>query len=221
MKKWWKYVMMSMAMLLAFTSCGDDEDYFRYGDFMYDMVTYMGVEDGCAVFTYQAYNDSPLITLVANNYGESTLKKGQRLLLNYEVAEDFGNNHKVVQVKGVSRVNTDTIQVVKASRLETLKMDEMRIKSVWRTGNYLNVRCEVQYTDRPRYLYLATTGEMDADGVVNCYQIQDLKDGVPYYWLETYISYYIEPAMAVDGCKMLKYNVNNETAKWYEFKISK
>lgn len=213
-----KYILMCLVTVVTFASCSDDEPY-RYGDFMYEMVTYMGSEDGRAVFTYQSYNDSPLFTLTASNMEAANANVGQRMLLNYVVDENLNNYKQIVTVKGMSKVNTDTIVVAKAHSHDTLNMSPLKIESVWRSGNYLNVRCQIQYTEEPRKMYLFTTGEVDADGVMNCYQIQDLMGAQTYYWVETYFSYYIKPAVNSEDCKVLRYNVNAETTM-FDFKIS-
>lgn len=214
-----KYILLSLVATMAFVSCNDDEEEYRYGDFFYNMVTYMGNEEGGAVFTYQSYNDSPLITLKANNYTSDAIKVGQRMLLNYEVAEDLGNNHQVVTVKGLSKVHTDTIRVEAQMPTMELKMDTMRVESIWRTGNYLNVRCKVLYSESGRIMYLYTDGTIDANGCLNCYQIQNLMGAKTYYWTETYMSYYIEPALTLNGVKTLIYNVNDEK-KQYIFPVN-
>lgn len=219
MKVIFRYLIIGAFLLVMMTACGDN-DAVEYGDFNYNMVTYSGENDGRAVFTFQTYNDSPLITLYANNVDKPNMPVGQRLLLNYVVDEDLGNFMQRVTVNGYSKVNTDTIFVLKQEIIDTLKMESLKLRSIWRTGNYLNVRCQLEYTEKPRRMFLATTGEPDFDGLVSCYQIQDLMGATAYYWLETYFSYYIEPVWAAKGCKALRYNVNDLTypdVKYYDF----
>lgn len=211
--------MMCMCMTSVLVSCDDDEPYV-YGDFFYDMVTYTGTEGNNAVFTYQSYNDSPLITLTASNIGEQSFPKGQRLMLNYVVDEDRGNNALLVTVKGMAKVNTDTITIVKSSTVDSLAKEPVKIESVWRTGNYLNVRLQVKYTEEARVMALVSDGSLDENGVINCYQIQDLLGATSYYWLETYFSYYIEPVLGKPECEGVRYYVNDLSypdVKYYEF----
>lgn len=222
MMKMWKYILMSVLALGILSSCSDDEDNFAYGDFLYELVTYMGSQDGRAMFTYQSYNDSPLITLTASNVKEVNAPVGQRMLLNYEVDESLSESNHFITVKGLSKVNTDTIVFVSFDKLETLKKEPVKIASVWRSGNYLNVRCSLQYSEEARVMGLATTGDIDADGVLKCYQIQDTKGAQLYYWTETYFSYYIAPATNLNDCKTLRYYVNDElrpNVKWYDFEL--
>lgn len=219
MKQIFKHIIWCMLITMSMAACSDDETVV-YGDFSYDMVTYSGEKDGRSVFTFQSYNDSPLITLYANNVGNPNMPVGQRLLLNYVVDEDLGSFSQSVTVNGYSKVNTDTILVLKQEIIDTLKMEKMKLRSVWRTGNYLNIRCQLEYTEKPRMMFLATTGALDADGLVSCYQIQDLMGATTYYWIETYFSYYIEPVWEAEGCKALRYNVNDVTypdVKYYDF----
>ena len=220
MKKWCKYILMSVMAMGLLAACSEDDDAYSYGDFLYELVTYEGSEEGKAVFTYQSYNDSPLVTLTASNVKSVDAPKGQRMLLNYVIEQSLAANDQVVTVKGLAKVNTDTIAVVESSKLDTTKMDPVKVASVWRTGNYLNVRCKVLYTETPRMMALATTGEVGEDGALQCYQLQDLMGAQPYYWTETYFSYYIEPAISNADCKTLIYNVNDEKgAMKFDFKI--
>lgn len=217
--KWFRYILMSI-VAITIVACGDDGEGFDYGDFKYDMVTYSGEENENPIFTFQSYEDSPLIRLIASNIDKPELKVGQRLLLNYVEMSDMGHNTKLVTVNGMSKVNTDTIMIVKQATLDTLKRDAVKLKSVWRTGNYLNVRCLVQYTEKPRIMCLATTGNSDGNGMIEAYQIQDLMGAPTYYWFETYFSYYIAPVWEKNECKGLVYNVEDETypdVKCYEF----
>lgn len=217
--KRFRYILMCMLTAVVMVACGEDELY-EYGDFNYDLVTYSGEDGNRSVFTFQSYNDSPLITLTASNVSNPEMNVGQRLLLNYEVEDDLGNNSQLVTVKGMSKITTDTITVVTQAALDTLKRDDVKLKSVWRTGNYLNVRCQVQYTEKPRRLFLATTGEVGENGMISAYQIQDLMGAQTYYWIETYFSYYIAPVWDEDVCKGLIYNVNDLTypdVKSYSF----
>lgn len=216
-----RYISMCLCAVVAvmLTACSDDEGVV-YGDFNYDMVTYSGENEGSSVFTFQTYNDSPLITLLASNVSSPDMPVGQRLLLNYVVKEDLGGNAQLVKVNGYSKVNTDTILVLQQEIVDTLKMDDMKLKSIWRTGNYLNIRCQLQYSEKPRRMFLATTGGIDENGMVKCYQIQDLMGADTYYWLETYFSYYIEPVWSVSDCTALRYYVNDLTypdVKYYDF----
>lgn len=214
-----KYILMCWLFMAVLSSCNDDEPY-SYGDFSYDMVTYAGENGGNSVFTFQSYNDSPLITLTAANLSRPGLKVGQRLLLNYIVNEDLGGNSKNVEVKGFLKVNTDTVTILPQETIDTLKCNEVKIKSVWRTGNYLNVRCLLEYTEKPRRLFLASTGLPDESGMIQSYQIQDLMGAQTFYWFETYLSYYIEPVWESGAGTGLRYNVVDLTypdVKYYDF----
>lgn len=214
-----KYILVYLLVVIILPSCKEEEP-FNYGDFYYDMVTYVGDNSGKSVFTFQSYNDSPLITLTASNVSKPGMVKGQRLLLNYIVNEEQGDNNKVVEVKGYSKVTTDTIQVLSQEELGALKCDEVKIKSVWRTGNYLNVRCMVEYTKEPRRLFLASTGLPDENGMIQTYQIQDLMGAQTFYWFETYLSYYIAPVWDDEATTGIRYNVvdlSYPEVKYYDF----
>lgn len=212
-------VVMCVLCVAAMTSCNEEEA-FEYGDFCYDMVTYEGDNGERSVFSYQAYDDSPLVTLTASNMNRPGMVKGQRLLLNYIVENDLGDNTKVVEVKGFSKVTTDTIEILPQAELDGFKSDEVKVKSVWRTGNYINVRCMLEYTEKPRRLFLATSGIPGEDGIVPMYQIQDLMGAQTFYWLETYLSYYIAPVWEKEDVAGVRYNAVDLSwpeAKYYDF----
>ena len=214
------HILMCAVAVWSFSSC-EKEESFNYGDFRYDMVTYAGENGKSSVFTFQSYEDSPLVTLTANNLTKSGLKVGQRLFLNYIVDEDVNETTKVVDVKGFSKVTTDSIVFVPQEVLDTLTRDKMKVVSAWRTGEYLNIRCRLEYTEKPRRLFLATNGEIDTEGVINAYQIQNLMGAKTYYWLETYLSYYIGTAWNNENCKVLRYNAPDWSyteGRFFDFK---
>lgn len=214
-----KYILVIISAVI-FAACSDEDESFAYGDFSYELVTYSGEGENGSVFTFRSYNDSPLITLNASNVKYPGMPVGQRLLLNYVVDDDLGGNCLAVTVKGLSKVNTDTISVLPQEKIDELKMEDVKLKSVWRTGDYLNIRCQLLYTEKPRQMFLATTGIPDASGRIDCYQIQNLMDAHTYYWIETYFSYYIEPVWSVADCSSVRYHVNDLTypdVKYYDF----
>lgn len=213
------HIILCTCVSLIFSSCNDDESII-YGDFFYEMVTYSGTNGNNAIFTFQSYEDSPIITLTADNLGKQSFPTGQRLLLNYVINEDLGNNALNVTVNGMSKVNTDTLLFMTSSRIDTLAKDALKIESVWRTGNYLNLRVQLQYTEGARIMGLVSDGEINENGLISCYQIQDLKGQTPYYWFETYFSYYIDPGIENPNCQGFRYHVNDLSypdVKYYDF----
>ena len=55
-----------VALLWVTTGCSDEPE-LDYGDFCEVFATYEGAEQGYATFSYCRHNDSPLLTLTAEN----------------------------------------------------------------------------------------------------------------------------------------------------------
>lgn len=212
-------LLLGLFIIVVASACSDDKGY-DYGDFHYDMVTYLGTDNGAPKFEFQAYDDSPFITLISSKTGTLDMKKGQRILLNYIIDKEESETMKMVTVRGYSKVITDTMRIAATSKLLPAKMDNIKLASIWRTGAYINIRCQVQYSEKPRQLMLiADLGTLNSS-MVETYLIHDLFDATAYYWTPCYLSYYAGPAWNLLTCKTLRVNLNDlvyPSVKYYDF----
>lgn len=214
----------ALTLLLAVSaiSCSDDNDGTDvYVDFRYDLVTYTGQDDAGATFEYLGQNDSTAVTLHTTLAKQNDLKEGRRVLLNYKVEEKLSASHWLVQVNDYSSgVASDSLRY-NTQPLENYQMHPMRLKSLWRTGNYINLRCELEYTGKSRMLYLMMDKDTHYADTVHCYLVHDLMGATAtYFWRNCYGSFFVGKVWGLESCKTLRVHVNDETypdKTYYDF----
>ncbi len=210
-----KYLWIAAAALvvsLALAACQDDDG----GDtpvtlWRYDFVTYMGYSGGTATFQYLGRGDSTAITLHATGLDEPTkIKPGQRVLLYYTIASTASDGSRNVEARyyTYSNVATDTLRL-NTRPVADYAMHPLRLRSMWRSGGYINLRCEVEYTGKARQLYLmADRATLDHD-TIDCYLVHDLMQAgdTTYFWRNCYGSFYVGRALERPACRALKVHV--------------
>ena len=209
------YILLAVFATLAACSKNDAPD---YGQFRNDMVTYTGSENGAASFCHinSAHETS---TLVASN-GDMKLEAGKRLLLNYVVQKELSGNKYQVEMRGYTSVVTDTLRATSAQKIDEQKMEHIKLRSIWRTGNFLNLHCEVEYTEKTRMLTFLIDEEKATNEVVDCYLVHDTREAQTYFWRTLYTSVLLDPILAT--AKTLRVHVNDEInpdKKYYEFNL--
>ena len=213
--------MLAVVAMVA-VSCQDDNDGTDvYTDFRYDLVTYMGQEAEGATFEYLGQNDSTVVTLHSTLPQQEDLKMGRRVLLNYKVEDKPSASHWLVTVNGYSTgVASDSLRY-NTQPLDNYQMHPIRLKSLWRTGSYINLRCEVEYTGKQRMLYLMMDKATHHADTVHCYLIHDLMDATStYLWRSCYGSFYVGKVWQLESCRVLRVHVNDETypdKQYYDF----
>ena len=180
-------------MTLLSASCRSDEPGQDYGNFRYDMVTYRSYEGGKASFGYISRDDAPEITLLAATESVPKLKYGDRVLLYYYPGVTKGQTQEIT-MRYYVQVITDTLKLVEDAAIDTMKMEPVRLRSMWRTGQYINVHCEAPYTEKSRVIDLVAgkkAAESAAGGNLNCYFIHDTKGQTTYFHRACYVSFFV------------------------------
>ena len=216
------WFVLALLLAVALTSCSDDNEGMDvYADFRYDLVTYTGQDGTGATFEYLGQNDSAVVTLHSTLERQNDLKVGRRVLLNYKVEDKPSASHWLVTVNGYSAgVASDSLRY-NTQPLETYQMHPIRLKSLWRTGNYINLRCELEYTGKQRMLYLMMDKDTHHADTVHCYLVHDLMGATStYFWRSCYGSFYVGKVWQLESCKVLRVHVNDETypdKQYYDF----
>lgn len=141
-----KQFLLIIALFLALTGChgsNNDEPVVRYTT----LVTYVGTDKDTQVstFTYQAIDDSPLITLTANWLpAEDQIKQEERIIIVYK-ADSYGTNGPIelLQVSPVIGWKPAETEEPVTGNIGVLPI------STWRSGPYFNANVEA---------YIAPTG---------------------------------------------------------------
>lgn len=208
---------------VAITACSDD-DYYHYGDFRYDMVTYMGRDktSGSDIYINYPANDNPATTLIdpsaSASASSSDIAVGDRGLLNYVVDSRNNYNSLNITVRGFTQAITDSLRYT--HNIESLAMDSIRLNSIWRTGEYINMYCRVKYTDNVRLLALVMDYDTWHQDTVHCYMSHNMMGAQAYFWRRCYMSFNISSVWNLQSCRVVRVHLNDVTYpdhQYYDF----
>lgn len=184
------------------------------------LVTYEGTDKDLQVstFTYQAINDSPLITLTSNWIPTTDLAEGERVLLVY-TADSYGVNGPVTvkyvaPVIGWKPVRTDKPVLGNVSVTPI---------SVWRSGPYLNANLEAVMTRDAATASFALLESTEQDPMPTYYfavNQSDIKEVEAIRRIAT-ISFDISASWDRPDCtgvKVIYRDINNQPAEFYVVK---
>lgn len=208
-----------MLVAMALAACSGD-DHYDYGNFKYAMTTYLGDDGSASSFTCYGHDDAPAVTLHGQHLGDTTLRSGDRVLLNYIEKGASGTSAQEVTVRGYSKVVTDALRMATTAQLAETPMDTIQLQSVWRTGSYINLRCKLRYTAAPRQLMLVVDQGTMAQSTVKCYLAHNTMGATSYYWAQAYMSFDVTAVWSRHTCKTLRVYLNDElypATHYYDF----
>lgn len=206
-----------LALLLAvaaLSAChGSDGDDTRIVEWRYDFVTYMGYSGSTATFEYLGRGDSAAIVLRASGLDKpGHLATGQRVLLYYTVTGTPSPGVRDVQARYYTSGNvaSDSLRV-NTKPVEQYAMHPIKLRSLWRTGGYINLRGQVEYTGHPRQLYLMADGTTLDSDTVDVYLVHDLMQGQDStrFWRNCYGSFYVGEAWYKPSCRVMRVHVRD------------
>lgn len=199
-------------------SCSTDDDY-NDRIFYSSIVTIQSTDEASGtVFTFQRYDDSPLITLTAAGRTVDKGRVGSRALLYYypESGDPYASGP--VEIRSLGAINCDTAIIRPIERYEW-DHDAIFLNSIWRTGEYINLRMRAEYSDKPRYFGLVVDSLTMDNPWPEAYILHNLDGAPPGYLRESYASFDISKVWSLPGCLGLRIHVNdsNLPADTYEF----
>ena len=193
-------------------SCTDDDDVARrYTDYRLDVVTYRGAADDGVHFELLRRNDSSALDLMADRGTEVNVAIGQRALLRYDWqnANETGDRRRIT-VYACSSITTDSLRyAVQPLAYYTAQMEPVKLRSMWRTGDYINMRLQVQFTGTPRHFYLLLDRATAQADTVQCYLVNNTRGDVTYHWRDAYASCFVGNAWSRPSCRVLCVTVND------------
>ncbi len=200
------------AVLIALTSCNKQEDIDRaYTDYRYDIVTYLGQNERGAMFEYLGHGDSASVMLQSSVAVDKEIKTHQRVLLRYDFADkNTGNANRNIDVFGCNAIFSDSLRMTTASP-DSLPRHEIKLRSLWRTGEFINLHCQVEYTDKARTMMLVADGATLANDTVDCYLVHDLRGETGTFWRDCYASFNVGALWKRDTFKCLRVFLNDKT----------
>lgn len=190
---------------IALWSCGGDEPAAQM--VLADIVTFEGYRSERPVFTMRKEGDSPLITLTGHSGRLSQdLEDGQRVLLRYLPANGEAYSSGDVAVRSVVRINYDKLR---KGPLDGWDADPVYMLALWRTGQYLNLECTVEYSDESRRFFLLVDEPTIADPVPQLYLMHDMGDAPANFSRHIYASWDMSALWNTDGCLGVTVNIND------------
>lgn len=209
-----------LAAIMALASCDKQEDLSRaYTDYRYDIVTYLGQNDRGAVFEYLGHSDSASIKL-QSTVGVKDVKIHHRVLLRYDFADNRAGAERDITVYGCSAIFSDSLRRTPTSP-DSLPQHPIKLRSLWRTGEFINLHCQLEYTGQTRTMMLVadeSTLELDT---VECYLVHDLRGQQASFWRDCYASFNVGVLWKRDSFKCLRVHLNDKTypeTRYYDFK---
>ena len=220
MTKALRYIPIVLLALLMFTaSCDKQEDIDRsYTDYRYDIVTYLGQNDHGAVFEYIGHGDSATVRL-QSDASISDVKVHERVLLRYEFADKDATSSRDITVYGCNAIINDSLRQTTVSP-DSLPRHEVKLRSLWRTGEFINLHCQVEYTGKARSFMLVADANTLADDTVHCYLMHDLRGERASFWRDCYASFNVGALWKRNTFHCLRVHLNDMTfpeTEYYDF----
>jgi hypothetical protein len=215
-----RYLSISLiAVLMVLVSCDKQEDIDRsYTDYRYDIVTYLGQNDMGALFEYIGHGDSASVML-QSHVSLSNVKTHQRVLLRYDFLDKSVSGNCNIEVYGCSAIISDSLRMTMVSP-DSIPRHEVKLRSMWRTGEFINLHCQAEYTNANRSFMLVADGNTLSNDTVECYLMHDLRGERGTFWRDCYASFNVGAMWHRDSFRCLRIYVNDVTfpaTKYYDF----
>ena len=206
--------------LIALIACDKQEDVDRaYTDYRYDIVTYLGQNDRGALFEYLGHGDSAAVKL-QSHVNVKDVKPWQRVLLRYDFADQAaGAGSRDIDVFGCNAIFSDSLRQSMAAP-DSLPCHEVKLRSLWRTGEFINLHCQVEYTNKARTLMLVADEKTLLDDTVHCYLVHDLRGERASFWRDCYASFNVGALWKRTYLQCLRIHLNDVTfpgTPYYDF----
>lgn len=145
-------LILALMLLPLLAACGDEPR--DYGDFLTNIVTYDGVEDDLAKFSFQTRDDLPEQHLLCRVSLPEGIEAGQRCLLRYTVVASRADGSREVRADAFSAIPTDVARMAPHADMATLPETDVSVTSLWRSGRYINLNGWLPYTGKKYQLML-------------------------------------------------------------------
>ena len=206
--------------LMALASCDKHEDIDRaYTDYRYDIVTYLGQNDIGAVFEYLGHGDSAAVRMQSGVDISKDATIHQRVLLRYDFADKTPSDHRTINVYGCNAIVSDSIRMTMDGP-DSLPLHQVKLRSLWRTGEFINLHCQVEYTGKSRTFMLVADGNTLDDDTVHCYLAHGLRGASGTFWRDCYASFNVGALWKRPSFHCLRLHINDVTfpdTEYYDF----
>lgn len=200
----------------ALSSCDKGEGYAT--DFQYNMVTFIGSDTDGMEYEYQGYDDSPIIKLHDSEQIILSAKIGERVMLQYT---ELGMVDGVQQIStiGYSPTINDMLRMADIEDINRVIKSPIILNSIWRTGNYINMNCQLLYTGAARQYQLVMDKSTATAETVECYLIDNTINANTYYYRKAYAAFNIEAVWSAPSCRKVRIHTFEDKLgdRYYDF----
>ena len=182
-----------------------------------DIVTFTGVDnDNHAKFRLDMRDDEAPVMLFTTVKPPQQVKVNDRVLLYYAVSHKApDNSYWNVNAMALTRIFSDSIRV-NSNPIDSYKMHQLKIKSAWRTGEFINIYGQVEHTGKSRLLYMMLDRDTRGKENVDAYLVHDLLDTPQdsiFYWRDFYLSVNVGALKKdPDPCRYITLHYNDATS---------
>ena len=220
MRRLLQLAILLIAALMALAACDKQENIDRsYTDYRYDIVTYLGQNATGAVFEYLGHGDSASIRLQSIVDISKDVKTHQRVMLRYDYTNQETSEQRDINVYSCNTIISDSIRMTMDGP-ESLPHHEVKLRSLWRTGEFINLHCQVEYTGKSRTFMLVADGNTLNDDTVHCYLAHGLRDEQGTFWRDCYASFNVGAIWKRPSFHCLRIHLNDMTfpdTEFYDF----
>lgn len=220
------FLPLAFAALLTATSCRDHDGKLpaSYESYRVDVTTYVGQDATGAVMELTGRDDNPSTTLHAAGYEPQDVAPGKRMLLSYSTTGLRNDGSKDIEVNGTSQISNDSLRV-NTKELDSYPRHPIRLKSIWRTGEFINLHGQLEHTTKGQLLYLMADAATVPCDTVHAYVVNDLLDNdSTFFWREFYASINVGALIKRNTCSTLRVHVVDRlmpAVEHYDFTLPK
>ena len=124
-----------------------------------------------------------------------------------------------IDVYGCNGIISDSLRMTQVPA-DSLPQHRVKLRSLWRTGEFINLHCQVEYTNASRTFMLVVDGKtIDAD-TVHCYLTHDLRGERGTFWRDCYASFNVGALWRKNTFQCLRVHLNDvvyPTVLHYDF----
>ena len=142
------------------------------------------------------------------------------MLLRYDFLDAAnGADSRNISVYGCSGIISDSLRQ-SAAVPDSLPRHQVKLRSMWRTGEYINLHCQVEYTSKSRTFMLVADANTLSDDTVHCYLVHDLRGERGTFWRDCYASFNVGALWRKDTFRCLRVHLVDVTfpdTEYYDF----
>lgn len=199
-----------MGLLVAFTSCLDDDDGYSLGDYWIGFGIYKGDGEGAVRLVMD--NGYVLIPSVASGWYHD-ISDGDRVLVNYTILDEDETSSSeerfFVKINDISDVLMKGIMDITEENEDSIGNDPIIVEDAWISDSLLNFRLKYWGYNKTHFLNLVKQpGELTADDQPFQLELRhnanDDQESIPY---TAYVSFSLN-SLRINGLDSVRFEVS-------------